>query len=164
MQRYVRNELKAFREKQKERRHEKVFKGNFHKGHSSKTISTYSTRMAPIGSTIGDAFGDVLDEAVKHQEETTVVSEQPKKKSGKKKISAVTDGQINGKQMEVPKAEKSEAEEIIEDLPEEIHEEVDVTTLPEEPVVEEVADEVVVEEKPKRKYTRKKKVAAEDAE
>lgn len=139
-------ELKAYREKQKERKHDRAFKGNNHKSGNNKMVSTYSTRMAPIGSTIGDAFGDVLDEAVKKIE----AAKPAKKKTTRKTVAAVTDGQINGKQMEQPKTVKEEV------IPAEVAE----TDLPEAP--EAVAEVPVDEEKPKRKYTRKKK--AEEAE
>lgn len=139
-------EMKAYREKQKEKKFHKEFKGHSAKSTNNNTVATYSTRMTPIGSTIGDAFGDVLDQAVK-----AAPKKAAKAKAGKT-ISPVTDGQINGKQMEQPKAEKP-----VEDIPAEVLE----TDLPEAPVAVEEAP--VVEAKPKRKYTRKKKTEVEEA-
>jgi hypothetical protein len=64
----------------------------------------------------------------------------------------VTDGQINGKQQEKPKTVK-EAKTEVEDIPAEVAE----TDLPEAPIPGEV--EAMAEDKPKRKYTRRKKKA-----
>lgn len=150
------SEMKAYREKQKERKINKAFKGHTNK--SNNTVATYSTRMTPIGSTIGDAFGDILDQAVKAAPKKAV-------KAKAKTVSPVTDGQINGKQMEQPKTEKEvvsdrddtdlpEAPEAVAVIPE------DDAAIP-SPTVEEAEEKPV--EKPKRKYTRKKKAAAEEA-
>ncbi len=144
-------EMKAYREKQKERKHERGIKGQVNKPRqNTPSTATYSNRMAPIGLTIGDAFGDVLDTV------STQEKKQPKRKAAKHTVAPVTDGQINGKQQEKPKTVK-EAKTAVEDIPAEVAE----TDLPEAPIPGEV--EVLAEDKPKRKYTRKKKAETTEA-
>lgn len=149
-------ELKAYREKQKERKHDRGFKGQGHKPSRSNasSASTYSNHMAPIGLTIGDAFGDVLDQVGSTAKEEKKVT---KRKSAKHTVTPVTDGQINGKQKELPKAVKEEVKTEVEAIPTEVAE----TDLPEAPVPGEI--EGINEEKPKRKYTRKKKAETAEA-
>lgn len=140
-------EVKAFREKMREKKHERNFKGTFKKKPMGETVTTFSNHMAPIGSTIGDAFGDVLDEVKKNIPEEASAEEAPakpkkaRKTKKQKKVSPVTDGQINGKQLEQPKKKEEVVEESeqLPPVPEEI--ELPPEEAPAEPVGEELPAE-----------------------
>lgn len=100
-------EQKIIVEKQKERRYNRAVNGEQRprKNNGGRGTSTYSTRMAPVGVTLGDAFGDVLDTIKTNPEQAEKKTFKKAKKTQKKTVVPVTDNQINGKQKELPKKE-----------------------------------------------------------
>ena len=132
-------ELKAQKEKKKEREYERNVNGTgkrfFTKNnnHHPKT-SAYSDRIAPIGITVGDVFGDVLDNAVEGKEQ-----KKSHKGKGKHKVAPVTDGQINGKQLEESLKEEQTApvtETTIEQQQMEFARQMEEVALKNNPLVE----------------------------
>ena len=136
-------EVKRFREKLREKKRAREMnaeKGYVPKTNSKRNVTAFSNAMAPIGSTLGDVFGDVLDQ-VKAEDDSVEQPVQQKPIKKRKFKAPVTNGQINGKILETEKeSETTEVEnEQLPPVPDEI-------TIPENNTVPEEGMELPAEE------------------
>jgi hypothetical protein len=119
-------EIKLLREKNREKKQQREMNGEkpfTRRTNSRRNVSAFSNTMSPIGSTLGDVFGDVLDQAKPEQDNIEKdANDYPKRK---RKKAPVTDGQINGKILETEKEgtveeQQPEDNEMLPPVPEEI--------------------------------------------
>ena len=142
-------DIKAYRERQRERRHERAVKGPKRFHNNTGSVSTYSNRLKPVGFTIGDAFNNVLDTVVETSEKVKDDAKPTKKKNvSKKTVTPVTNGQINGKQLEKPATKSVDVDEIrkqqeafAKDMMSKEASSVSDTDLPEQPMKPEIGEQ-----------------------